>query len=99
MAALFGDGTAREMVIEEPCNYASNIAYYHGALRICNREEWSGDESDVAIRNALKQSFVILTGGSAFFHGSETDLGAISDTLPISVISYISYESLIDEIG
>lgn len=101
MASFFGDGTAREMVIEEPCNYASNIAYYHGAIRMCNRqdEEWSGGNSNMALRKSLKQSFVTLASGSAFCHGSNTRFGGLYDTLPISTIAYISYESLIAAIG
>ena len=29
------------MPIFEPCNYASNVAYYHTAVEICGRKEWS----------------------------------------------------------
>ena len=32
------------MVIYEPCNYASNIAFYHSATRICDYPNWSIDE-------------------------------------------------------
>ena len=31
--AMFGK---QNMVIYEPCNYVSNVAYYHGATRICD---------------------------------------------------------------
>ena len=27
--------------IHEPCNYASNMAYYHTAREICKRAAWS----------------------------------------------------------
>lgn len=27
--------------IYEPCNYASNIAYYHAALEVCKKRSWS----------------------------------------------------------
>ena len=27
--------------IWEPCNYASNIAYYHTTTEICYRQEWN----------------------------------------------------------
>ena len=30
--------------IWEPCNYASNIAYYHTVTEICFRKEWSMPE-------------------------------------------------------
>ena len=30
-----------QMPIWEPCNYASNVAYYHTATEICNRKQWN----------------------------------------------------------
>jgi hypothetical protein len=30
-----------KMVVYEPCNYASNVAYYHAATRICDNTELS----------------------------------------------------------
>ena len=30
--------------IWEPCNYASNMAYYHTVTEICSRKEWSMPE-------------------------------------------------------
>ena len=29
------------MIIYEPCNYVSNVAYYHSALRVCDYPDWS----------------------------------------------------------
>ena len=29
------------MSIYEPCNYASNVAYYHTVTEICDHEGWS----------------------------------------------------------
>ena len=38
----FGD---EKILICEPCNYASNIAYYHSMVRICEKgDDWSFDE-------------------------------------------------------
>ena len=34
-----------DMAIYEPCNYASNVAYYHTVLEMCQREDWSLDNS------------------------------------------------------
>jgi hypothetical protein len=39
---LFGD---EQIVIFEPCNYASNVAYYHAATRICDYPDWSVDDA------------------------------------------------------
>ena len=30
-----------QMSIWEPCNYASNLAYYHTVTEICARQEWN----------------------------------------------------------
>jgi len=35
----FGDD---KMIIYEPCNYASNVAYYHSATRVCDYPDWTG---------------------------------------------------------
>jgi len=32
-SGLFGD---EKMIIYEPCNYVSNVAYYHSATRVCD---------------------------------------------------------------
>ena len=34
-----------KVLIYEPCNYASNIAYYHSTTRICDYPDWSIDEA------------------------------------------------------
>eukprot|EP00095_Tigriopus_kingsejongensis_P005289 maker-scaffold758_size101577-snap-gene-0.21 protein:Tk05289 transcript:maker-scaffold758_size101577-snap-gene-0.21-mRNA-1 annotation:"-denpendent receptor" len=38
--------------IHEPCNYASNIAYYHMMLEICQKDSWNIDE-DYAYQAAV----------------------------------------------
>ena len=35
-----------QMSIWEPCNYASNLAYYHTVTEICARQEWNLPEDD-----------------------------------------------------
>jgi hypothetical protein len=42
----FGD-----VLINEPCNYVSNIAYYRAATRICDNENWNIDDEKT---NAVK---------------------------------------------
>ena len=34
------------MPIWEPCNYASNLAYYHTTTEICSRQQWNLPEND-----------------------------------------------------
>jgi hypothetical protein len=76
------------MIIFQPCNYASNIAYYHSASRICDYPKWSVSE-DYQI--ALKRAFSGLAFGSAFWHGSHTYVGGRFDNELIALIFYIAY--------
>ena len=39
-SGLFGD---EKMIIYEPCNYVSNVAYYHSATRVCDYPVWTSD--------------------------------------------------------
>lgn len=66
---VFGD---LGMIIHEPCNYVSNVAYYHAASRLCEYPDWSLNDE---YKRELKRGFLILTMGSAFWHGSHTYLG------------------------
>lgn len=83
---LFGED---KVEIFEPCNYASNIAYYHSATRICEYPDWfSGSES----AKALKRSYFGLGIGSSFWHGSYTKVGLSFDNRMIAIIAYISHQ-------
>jgi len=73
-----------KMKIYEPCNYVSNIAYYHAVSRICDNPSWNMDTSFV---NAQKRSFANLAMGSSFKHGSDTNAGGEFDTTMIAVIA------------
>lgn len=85
-------------MIMEPCNYASNIAYYHSAMRVCDQPytEWN---FDLPTRRALKQGFVTLAAGSAMMHGSHTYLGDGYDCLMIGVIAYTGYRAIVEKLG
>ena len=86
--------------IYEPCNYASNLAYYHVVTMICDNKEWSLPREyttamaqaftcnyKVHIKHNLVSYFTALTVGSAFWHGSHTLLGNIADNRFIDVVS------------
>ena len=78
----FGDD---KMLIYQPCNYVSNMAFYHSVTRICDYgDSWNFDTEYV---RALKRSFAELAMGSAFKHGSDTGAGGKFDTMMISVVS------------
>lgn len=85
LGGIFGNFN---MEIYEPCNYASNVAYYHSATRICDYPDWTIDEVN---QNAFKQSFATLAMGSAFWHGSHTYDGYSFDNNMIAVISYLAH--------
>jgi len=76
--------------IYEPCNYASNLAYYHVVTMICDNKEWSLPKE---YTTAMAQAFTSLTVGSAFWHGSHTLLGNIADNRFIDVVSYLAHQA------
>jgi len=76
--------------IYEPCNYASNLAYYHVVTMICDNKEWSLPRE---YTTAMAQAFTSLTVGSAFWHGSHTLLGNIADNRCIDVVSYLAHQA------
>lgn len=78
------------MPIYEPCNYASNIAYYHTATEICAREHWHLPEIHV---KAMGMNFAILAQGSAFFHGSETSNGGAADVIINDLFAYVAFQA------
>ena len=92
----FGKGTGRDVVIMEPCNYASNMAYYHSAKRVCDYPSFAATNET---QKALKRGFVTLAAGSAFMHATHTDLGAQFDVNLIGVIAYTSYRSMLQNLG
>ena len=48
----FGRGTPREIFALQPCNYVSNIVFYHSAVRLCQYDKWSIPEE---YRKVMKQ--------------------------------------------
>ena len=56
------------MVIYEPCNYASNLAYYHLATEVCHSAGSLSMSADSA--SAVVQSASFLAFGSSAFHGT-----------------------------
>jgi len=80
------------MIVYEPCNYVSNVAYYRSATRICSYPEWSLNEE---YRRELKRGFYILSMGSAFWHGSHTYLGYQFDNTMIAMIAFTGYQGMV----
>ena len=84
---MFGD-----VLIYEPCNYASNVAYYKAATRICDNENWSIEEEKV---NAIKRGFLALGVGSSFWHASHTYVGYSFDNNMIAIIAAMYHDAAI----
>jgi hypothetical protein len=79
-----------KMEIYEPCNYASNVGYFHASTRICDYPDFSIEPDN---QNALKQAFTTLTMGSAFWHGSQTYVGSSFDNNVIAVIAFLAHQA------
>jgi hypothetical protein len=74
------------IIVIEPCNTVSNLAYYRIIPEICTkRGKLTMDDGYI---NAIIQGFATLGMGSSFMHGSRTQLGGAFDNIPISVIAY-----------
>ena len=85
-----------EILIYEPCNYASNIAYYHGATEICKSKENLGISLESV--TAIIQAFSYLGFGSAFWHGSVTDLGITMDIGFIDILAYVIHQASVENL-
>ena len=72
---LFPLPAGRSLLIFEPCNTASNLAYYHMVTGLARRRWVMGR----ANARGLAQTCSALALGSAFFHGSHTRLGSRAD--------------------
>jgi len=91
--SYFGD---EKMIIYEPCNYASNLAFYHSATRVCDYPDWTGS---LDLIKAQKRAFATLAMGSAMWHGSHTYVGYSFDNNMIAVISYLAHQQSISSLS
>ena len=78
------------LVVFEPCNFASNLAYYELSTAVASYRAWRLPRSTV---RALGQSAAALALGSAFWHGSHTRLGSRADTELIGVMAFILHQA------
>ena len=81
-----------EMAIWEPCNYVSNLAYDRLVVELCSQDSWS--LSQQAVQN-IAQAFAIVTFGSSFLHGSQTNLGRMQDTRSNDLFTYILHQVIL----
>jgi len=85
-----------KILIYEPCNHVSNLAFLHGATKICDYPNWS---ISPVMQKAQKRAFASLAAGSAFFHGSHTYVGYVFDNQMIAIIAYMAHQSSIEFIA
>ena len=78
----------------EPCNYPSNLAYYHSVTKICNYKWSTNDE----MQHNLIKAQATHAVGSAFMHQTYTYVGARYDNLMISVLSYLGHQIIIQNL-
>ena len=96
---LESNATAQELygiLIYEPCNYASNIAYYHDATEMCMNKGNLNIPMESSI--AIIQAFSYLGFGSAFWHGSVTDLGITMDIGFIDILAYVIHQASVENL-
>ena len=80
-----------DMAIWEPCNYASNMAYYHSVLEICSKpHNWS---FPLTSKNAIGETFALLGFSSAFYHATQTVNGNTVDNRVVDMIWFVIYQA------
>ena len=85
-----------EMAIWEPCNYVSNLAYDRLVVELCSQTDWV---MPLHTLNDIRQTFAILTFASAFFHGSETELGARQDGMSNQLLAFILHQAMLEPVA
>jgi len=83
------------LLVFEPCNFASNIAYYHMNIALASYHKWA---LSPAVVRGLAQASAGLALGSAFWHGSNTELGGEADTVMIAVMAYIMQQASMEHL-
>jgi hypothetical protein len=86
---------ATKILVQEPCNSVSNVAYFHLMLEICEFKEWTFHNKYVT---ALIQSTNMLTQGSLFYHASATQLGSRLDKWFIQVMALTAHQAALQSI-
>ena len=79
-----------EMDIWEPCDYVSNLAYDRLMVEMCLQQDWAFDSQAV---KKITEAFAIVTFGSSFMHGSQTQNGQVQDLKSNDLFVYILYQA------
>ena len=84
----------KNMPVYEPCDFASNLAYYHDVLEFCDRMSSSQPfHLPQKYVNSLGKVFSSLAMGSSFWHGSNTLLGRSQDRRILAAMAYTLHQA------
>ena len=87
------------MSIYEPCGYASNLAYYRVTTELCDRrtrgKKFSFEDDYV---KAIARAFAAIAPGSAFMHGSHTELGIKQDVTTMNAMAYAIHRACVHDL-
>ncbi|CAB9504087.1 expressed unknown protein [Seminavis robusta] len=82
--------------ITEPCNYASNAAYYGSAIRVCDKEWKTFNVSSQAV---IMRCLSVIAVASSWFHGSLNNVGARWDGKAIEMTINVAYQLAISSVS
>jgi hypothetical protein len=88
-------GVSSDIVIEQPCNTVSNIAYYHTMIAMCDYADWTMSQNEIS---ALASSFALLVPSSSLFHASNTALGGTMDSQAIRLAAFIAFQAAVESL-
>ncbi|GMH86702.1 hypothetical protein TL16_g10628 [Triparma laevis f. inornata] len=74
-------------------------AYYEASLTFCNAKKYKDFSTPSSTILLLAASFTSLGTGSAFFHGSATQLGNRIDNAPIGQIAITAHQVAVSSLG
>jgi len=84
-----------KVVIQEPCGTVSNLAFLRTFLTLCGHSKWS---IPIKYYIAAKNTFVLETILSAFFHASGTELGQLFDQIGENIFSWSMHQASISSL-
>jgi len=92
------DPGAPDIMIYEPCNSVSNLAFIRTMLEICEHDKvgkWSLDNATVT---GLVRAFNLLTPGSTLFHASGTEMGLYLDEEGIRLFALLVLQGMLQKL-
>ncbi len=89
------DSGAPNIIIYEPCNSVSNLAYIRTMLEICEYDEDNKWHFDDATVTGLVRAFDFLTPGSTLYHASGTITGGYVDNEGIRLFALLLLQGIL----